>query len=259
MSFNCFGGIDMRRDLHLFADDTEIGQGCRMRVTLREEFSLMPQLFHLEIENLSESSAEMLANCREMAVRSNGSVLAVGDSIFCCPRWIDGRKVLAVSFSYGFRLWKAAVSLSLAAGMKISDTIREVLKASGTGIQLAGYTARDFALTRPQAFFGRACETLERLADSVDGKAGLTPAGVCVIGTGEQTPTVVMPEDGLLSEPIFLKDRVILKTGIVGWPLGTCVRFRWNGADYQGVMMSRMLDLDNAGGCWESQVEVLGG
>ena len=248
-----------KRDLHLYADDTEIGQGCRMKLILREEFSLMPQLFTMEIENLSESSAEMLANCREMTVRSNGSVLAVGDSIFCCPRWIDGRKVLAVSFSYGFRLWKAAVSLSLAAGMKISDTIREVLKASGTGIPMAGYTARDFALTRPQAFFGRACEALERLADSVDGRAGLTPAGVCVIGTEKVTPTVVMPEDGLLSEPIFLKDRVILKTGIVGWPLGTCVRFRWNGTDYQGVMMSRMLDLDNAGGSWESQVEVLGG
>ena len=250
---------DILRDLHLFADDTEIGQGCRMKLILREEFSLMPQLFTMEIENLSESSAEKLVNCREMAVRSNGSVLAVGDSIFCCPRWIDGRKVLAVSFSYGFRLWKASVSISLAAGMRISDTIREVLKASGTGIPMAGYTARDFALTRPQAFFGRACEALERLADSVDGRAGLTPAGVCVIGTGAQTPTVVMPEDGLLSEPIFLKDRVILKTGIVGWPLGTCVRFRWNGADYQGVMMSRMLDLDNAGGSWESQIEVLGG
>jgi len=249
----------MRRDLHLFADDTEIGQGCRMRLALREEFSLMPQLFHLEIENLSESSAEMLANCREMAVRSNGSVLATGDSIFCCPRWIDGRKIVSVSFSYGFRLWKASVSISLAAGMRISDTIREVLKASGTGIEMAGYTAKDFALTRPQAFFGRACEALERLADSVDGRVGLTPAGVCVIGTEEVTPTVVMPEEELLSEPIFLKDRVILKTGIVGWPLGTCVRFRWNGADYQGVMMSRMLDLDNAGGSWESQVEVLGG
>ena len=149
-SSRLFGVTDMSeilRDLHLFADDTEIGQGCRMRVTLREEFSLMPQLFHLEIENLSESSAELLSNCKEMAVRSNGSVLAAGDSIFCCPRWIDGRKILAVSFSYGFRLWKASVSLSLAAGMKISDTIREVLKASGTGIQLAGYTARDFALT----------------------------------------------------------------------------------------------------------------
>ena len=80
-----------------------------------------------------------------------------------------------------------------------------------------------------------------------------------MIGTEKVTPTVVMPEEELLSEPIFLKDRVILKTGIVGWPLGTCVRFRWNGADYQGVMMSRMLDLDNAGGSWESQIEVLGG
>ena len=165
--------------------------------------------------------------------------------------------MLAVSFSYGFRLWKAAVSLSLAAGMKISDTIREVLKASGTGIQMAGYTARDFALTRPQAFFGRACEALERLADSVDGRAGLTPAGVCVIGAGEQTPTVVMPEDGLLSEPIFLKDRVILKTGIVGWPLGTGVQFIWKGNAWNGVIVSRMMDLDNAEGPWESQLEVL--
>jgi len=249
----------MRRDLHLFADDTEIGQGCRMKVNIREEFSLMPQLFTMEIENLSEGSAELLSNCREMTVRSNGSVLAAGDSIFCYPRWIDGRKVVCVSFSYGFRLWKASVSLSLAAGMRISDTIREVLKASGTGIQLAGYTARDLALTRPQAFYGRACEALVMLADSVDAKAGLTPAGVCVIGMGEQTPTVVMPEEELLSEPIFLKDRVILKTGIVGWPLGTGVKFAWKGNIRKGIIVSRMMDLDNADGAWESQVEVLGG
>ena len=218
---------EILRDLHLFADDTEIGQGCRMRVRIREEFSLMPQLFTMEIENLSEGSAELLSNCREMTVRSKGSVLAAGDSIFCCPRWVDGRKVVCVSFSYGFRLWKASVSLSLAAGMRISDTIREVLTASGTGIQLAGYTARDFALTRPQAFYGRACESLVMLADSVDAKVGLTPAGVCVIWMGEPTPTVFVPEEGLLSEPIFLKDRVILKTDIVGWPLGTCVQFAW--------------------------------
>ena len=250
---------EIKRDLHLFADDIEIGQGCRMKLILREEFSLMPQLFQLQIENLSDASAELLANCREMAVRSNGSVLAAGDSIFCCPRWIDGRKMLAVSFSYGFRLWKASVSLSLAAGMRISETIREVLQASGTGIPMAGYTAEDFALTRPQAFFGRACEAIERLADSVDGKAGLTPAGVCVIGRREQEPTVVIPEEEMLSEPVFLKDRVILKTGIVGWPLGTCVRFMWKGSNYQGVLMSRMMDLDNGDGPWESQLEVLGG
>ena len=228
-----------------------------MKMTLREEFSLLPQLFTMEIENLSESSVEKLANCREMVVRSNGSVLAVGDSIFCCPRWIDGRKVLAVSFSYGFRLWKASVSMSLAAGMKISDTIRAVLQASGTEIPMAGYTARDFALTRPQAFFGRACEALERLADSVDGRVGLTPAGVCVIGTEKVTPTVVMPEEELLSEPIFLKDRVILRTGIVGWPLGTDVKFAWKGNIRNGVIVSRMMDLDNAEGPWESQLEVL--
>ena len=259
MSFNCFGGIDMRRDLHLFSDDMEIGQGCRMKVNIREEFSLMPQLFTMEIENLSDASVKLLANCREMAVRSNGSVLAMGDSIFCCPRWVDGRKVLAVSFSYGFRLWKASVSLSLAAGMKITDTIREVMKASGTGIPMAGYTARDFALSRPQAFFGRACEALERLADSVDGRIGLTPAGVCVIGTEKVTPTVMIPEEGLLSEPIFLKDRVILKTGIVGWPLGTCVQFTWKGNTWKGVIISRMLDLDNADGPWNSQMEVVYG
>ena len=251
--------MKIERDLHLLADDTEIGQGCRMRVALREEFSLMPQLFHLEIENLSESSAELLANCREMAVRSNGSVLAVGDSIFCCPRWIDGRKVLAVSFSYGFRLWRASVSLSLAAGMKISDTIQELLKAGGTGIQMAGYTAEDFSLTRPQAFFGRVCEALERLADSVGGRIGLTSAGVCVIGMREATPTVMMPEDELLSEPVFLKDRMILKTGIVGWPLGTCIQFSWKGNTRKGVIISRMLDVDNADGPWESQMEVIYG
>ena len=33
----------MRRDLHLFADDTEIGQGCLMRDALLDALSTLPE------------------------------------------------------------------------------------------------------------------------------------------------------------------------------------------------------------------------
>ena len=80
-----------------------------------------------------------------------------------------------------------------------------------------------------------------------------------MIGKDEVSPTVMIPEEGLLSEPVFLKDRVILKTGIVGWPLGTCVQFAWKGDTRKGIIVSRMMDLDNADGPWESQLEVIYG
>ncbi|MBQ6507310.1 MAG: hypothetical protein IJI08_08315, partial [Clostridia bacterium] len=56
------------RDLHVFADGREVAQSCRMRLTARENLSLLPQLFHLEIENLSASSSVLLPSARSVEV-----------------------------------------------------------------------------------------------------------------------------------------------------------------------------------------------
>ena len=251
------------RSLHVFADGREIAQSCRIRLSLIESMSLLPALCSLEIENLSDASAALLSAASIVEVYSSSlsshagsSILASGSILSVFPRIQSGRRILSVSFSPGMALWQSAVSLSLTGGMRVSDTIRAILAASGTGIRLSAFLAEDRPLSRPQAFFGRACDALRLLAESVQARICLTPAGLCVVDPSLQSPTLFLPEDALRSDPVFLHDRCILSTEAAGWPLGTCLQFNWKGSSYQGLLSARMLNLDNGDGPWQSQLEV---
>ncbi len=252
------------RGLRIFADGREIAQSCRIRLSLMENMSLLPALYSLEIENLSETSEALLSAASSVEVHSGetvssisgSSILASGSVLSVFPRIQSGRRILSVSFSPGWALWQSAVSLSLTGGMRVSDTIRAILTASGTGIQLSAFLAEDRRLSRPQAFFGRACDALHLLAESVRARICLTPAGLCVVDPSLQSPTLFLPEDAFRSDPVFLPGRCILSTDAAGWPLGTCLQFRWKGSSYQGLLSARMLNLDNGEGPWQSQLEV---
>ena len=275
------------RSLRVFADGREIAQSCRIRLSLMESMSLLPALYSLEIENLSEASEALFSAASIVEVHSGGadsssskspsanhsggvserssvspsshagsSILASGSFLSVFPRIRSGRRILSVSFSPGMALWQSAVSLSLTGGMRVSETIRAILAASDTGIQLSAFLAEDRFLSRPQAFFGRACDALRLLAESVRARICLTPAGLCVVDPSLQSPTLFLPEDALRSDPVFLPGRCILSTEAAGWPLGTCLRFRWKGTTHQGLLSARMLNLDNGDGPWQSQLEV---
>lgn len=246
------------RDLHVFADGREVARSCRMSLIARENLSLLPQLFDLSIENLSESSGMCIASARWLEVRSGDSILAAGSPVSHYSRLMFGHHLFSVTFSPGMRLWQSSVSLSLSAGMSVSESIRSVLTASGTGVPLAAFSATDAVLSRPQVFFGRTCDALCRLAAMVGADAYLSPAGLCVIDSSLETaPTLILSEEDLTSDPVFHPDRYILSTVPKGWPLGTVVRFTWQGQSYQGLLISRMLSLDNVEGPWLSQLEVV--
>ena len=252
-----------------------------------ESMSLLPALYSLEIENLSEASEALLSAASIVEIHSgstdgsssksysinssrgvperasaslsghaDSSILASGSVLSVFPRIQSGRRILSVSFSPGWPLWQSAVSLSLTGGMRVSDTIRAILAASGTGVRLSAFLAEDRSLSRPQSFFGRACDALRLLAESVRARICLTPAGLCVVDPSLQSPTLFLPEDALRSDPVFLPGRCILSTDAVGWPLGTCLQFKWKGNSYKGLLSARMLNLDNGEGPWQSQLEV---
>lgn len=245
------------RSLRLFSDGREIGQSCRMRLSLTETVSLLPQLYSLEIENLSASSETLLTASSSLEVRSGDSVLVAGALLSACPRNRSGRRILSVSFSPGMALWQSAISLSLTGGLRVSDTLRAVLAASGTGIPLATFLAEERVFSRSQAFFGRTCDALRLLADSVGAMAWLATAGLCAVNPALQSPTLFLPESSLRADPIFLPDRYLLSVQAAGWPLGASLQFTWQGRTYQGMLSRRLLNLDNADGPWQSQLEVV--
>lgn len=245
------------RDLHLFADGREIAAGCPLRLEARESLTLRPALHHLEIRDLPPSPEALLARAKRVELRSGPSVLAFGEPLDCLTRTVAGRRITSLVFSPGLSLWTASLSLSLAAGMKVSDSLRAVLAACGAGVPLAAFAAEDRTLPRPQAFFGRACDALTTLAETADADVFLSPAGVCVSGRSPRDPVLILPEAALLCDPIPAGNRLIFSTSLLGWPLGAFVRISRGGRAWTGRLVSRLLQADNRDGPWRSELEMV--
>jgi len=91
---------------------------------------------------------------------------------------LSGGTETLVAIAPGLKLWEAPVSVSVEAGVAVSETVRRLLGASGTGIQLLSFPGEDPVTTRGQAFYGRAAECIEEAL----GKAG---AGCCLVPSGQ--------------------------------------------------------------------------
>ena len=246
----------LTRDLHLWTGGREHARGCRMLLRSRETLSLAPQLFRLEIFDLPDSSSALLSSSPSLEVRSAGSILAAGEILDAVTRTESGRKITAVSFSPGLSFRQASVSLSVPAGMTVSETIRSVLKASGTAVSLAAFHAEDRRLSRPQAFFGSACAAVSVPAAAVRADAFLSAAGLCVLDRSPAAPSLVIPRESLTQAPVHTADSVILSTAVTGWPLGARVRYTWQGADREGRLISRLIHADSVAGPWKSELEL---
>ena len=270
------------RDLHLFADDREIGQGCPMTLIARETLTLRPALHRLEIRNLSDSAAALLAAARYLEFRSGASVLAFGEPVDVLTHPVSGTRsgpsssaapsarseavastssaapfrLTEIVFSPGLTLWRSTVSLSMAAGLSVRDTARALLTASGAGVPLASCPTVGPALTRPQAFFGRTCDALTLLAETAEADAHLTAAGLCLSSRSRQEPSLLIPESALLTAPIQTGNRMLLTTAMLGWPLGAFARITWQGSAHTGRLVSRLIQADNREGPWQSQLEL---
>ena len=253
------------RDLHLFLDGREAAQGCHMFLTAHEFLTLRPALHSLLIYDLSDSSAALLSGARRVELRSGNSVLAFGDPAEVYTCLLSGRQVTSLVFSPGLSLWQSSVSLSLATGMTVSASVRALLSAAAdlpSPVSLAAFTAEDYTFTRPQAFFGRTCDALASLAETVNADAFLSSAGLCVSGrhpAASAPPTIVLPESDLLAAPRPAgSDSLILTTRVAGWPLGSILQTSVNSKNCKGRLVSRLIRADNRDGPWKSELELIG-
>ena len=244
------------RDLRLYVNGTEAAQGCHMHLFAQDRLSLLPGTQALQIYDLSDSTAALLAGSPFLEVRCDDSVLASGRVSTVITRPDGGQCCTQVDFSSDEAFRTAPVSLTVASGMTASATIRCLLSSSGTEVPLAAFTAKDMCFLRPQSFFGRACDAITTLADTVGADAFLSPAGLCVVSRSPGAASLILPENMLLSEPVPVRDRVILSTVMVGWPMGSAVEYRWNGVKKTGRLVSRMIEADNDAGPWKSYLEL---
>ena len=246
---------DLSRELTIKADDFPVTGFNHVRLTGTDGVGLEPMPFTLRLWNLSDSDYFLLSAAKRISVRHEDSVLAAGDISDVCKRSVPEGTVTAIVFSAGLHLWEAPVSLSVEAGVSVSETVRRILSASGTGIPLLSFPGEDPVRTRGQVFFGRAAECAAEALSAAGARGYLTDAGLCVVPSSGLPVSMALTEADLIDAPVRTPGGLlILRTKPTGWPLGKRVAVSWKGERYEGLVIDRSVDADNMEGNWQSEL-----
>ena len=238
------------RSLTVAVDDETVAEGCRIHLQARSAMILCPCLCQAEILNLSDSSFHRLLNGQTVSVSYGISQLSFGEITDVIQRQLNHDSMTVVSFAPGLSLWEAPVSLSVPAGLSVSNTILQILAATGNGYQLISYTGDDPYFSRGQTFHGRAADAIFAVLSA----AGLsdavywTPKGICVRSDPEETVTI--PE--LLEPPKRTAGGYVFSVQPSGWNAGQAVRF----GEITGLIREIAMDLDNVSGPWTMELLV---
>lgn len=168
---------DLSRTLTVLADGDPVAGFTRARLTGTDAVGLFPMPFRLRLWNLPDKNP--LTAAKEISVLHDGSVLASGTVSDVFRRAVPEGTVTEVLFSAGLRLWEAPVSLSVEAGVTVSETVRRVLTASGTGIPLLSFPGEDRSVpgARPSPA-GRRSASCPPCPRRVPGPASRPPVSV---------------------------------------------------------------------------------
>ena len=246
---------DFSRELSVFADGGEVTGFSHVRLTGRDCIGLFPMPFTLRLWNLPDSGMQQLAAAKEIAVLREDSILVAGQTADVCRMTGSEGAVTEVVFSAGLRLWEAPVSLSVEAGVSVSETVRRILEASGTGIPLLSFPGENPVRTRGQAFFGRAAECIASALSGTGARGCLVPSGLCVIPSSGLPVSMELSETDLKDAPVRTGDGcLLLRTGVTGWPLGKTVSVQWQGNTTEGLVVERRVDADNMEGNWQAEL-----
>ena len=246
--------VDCR--LTVLADGEPFASENRFRLSGTMRIGLFPSLFLLQCWNLSDSDVFRLQNTKELSVMREDSCLAFGRVSDVFTETVPEGTVTTAVFSFGLDLWEAPVSLSVEAGASVSETVRRILSASGTGIRLLSFPGRDPVFFRGQAFRGRAAECVTEALSTAGAEGYLVPAGLCVIPAEPLPVTLHLGERDLTDRPVFADGgrKTILKMTVTGFQPGEEMTLAWEGKTYSGLILEWITEADTGAGIRNTQL-----
>ena len=259
-----------KRDFHVLLNDEPFTQGTGFRLIGRVDLNLYPDLFILQCRNLPKEAIFQLQNARQISVLSSGSrlesrqissfynasCLASGRISDVYTQTIPQGTVTIAAFSLGLDLWNAEVSVSCSAGTSISDDVRALLEASGTGIQLLSFPGEDSQPLRGRAYVGKASDAIASALSQAGARGFLTPAGLQVIPRDPLPASLHLSADDLTDRPVFADSgrKMMLSTNVVGFQPGDAMTLSFEGTITKGLITSRLVDADSYAGPWKTEL-----
>lgn len=246
---------NLNRSLVILADGQPITGYRHARLTGSDALGLVPTFFTLRIWNLSDSDLNLLLSSGQLTVLHEDSALAFGTICDLYRETVPEGKLTTIVLSAALPLWEAPINYSVAAGETVSETVRWLLDASGTGISLLSFPGTDPVRSRTQVFFGRAAECITDALSAASARCCLTPSGLCVIPAEGLPVSMTLTEKDLLEAPARTgSGRLVLRTAVTGWPLGKTVSVNWKGLTWTGLVTERSVDADNLEGNWQAGI-----
>ena len=248
----------MNRALSVLCDNQVFAPGCRFHLSGKTGIGLFPSLFLLQCWNLSDTEVFRLRNTRELSVYRDDSCLAFGRVSDVFRETVPEGTITTVAFSLGLDLWESHVSLSIPAGLTVSETVRLLLEASGTGIQLLSFPGSDPAFSRGQAFCGKTADCISSVLSAASARGYLVPAGLCVVPAVPLEPTLHLGKTDLADLPMLADGgrKLILSATVTGFQPGEEMTLEADGHFWSGLILERMVEADTAAGEWKTQLLV---
>ena len=253
----------INRSLSVTLDGELLSFSGRMRLRGKDELSLFPALFTLDLWNLPEEMVLRLSRCRNIAVSHMDACLVSG-RVWDVFRHTDQDGVLTtVAISLGLELWESVVSLIVPVGTTLSETVRQILAASGTGICLLADPDDNPVSARPQSFFGRASECIATVLSAISAREMLTPSGLMIVLPDGLTEAVYISEADLTDVAAFTGGSqhgspklMILQAAVSGWRPGQTVEVEYKEIRARGIVTERSVDADTGYGAWKCELLV---
>ena len=244
------------RQLKVFCDGKSFAIGTRFHLSGKVSIGLYPSLFLLDAWNLQEQDYLKLSNTKALAVYREDSCLAFGRVSDVFRRTAPEGTITSAAFSLGLDLWESQVSLSIEAGVSMSETVRRLLAASDTGISLLSLPGEDPVCPRPQAFLGRVADCIPAILSTASARAYLVPAGLCVIPADSLPATLHLTALDLTDRPAYADRgrKLILSTSVTGFQPGEELTLDYGGKIASGIILERMVDADTSSGPWSTQL-----
>ena len=209
------------RTLTVLVDGEEIAGLPHVRLTARYRQSLYPYPFFLRIWNASETVYHRLERAKTILVLHGETVLAAGNFVDVTREVVDEGSLITVTFALGFHFWNSWVSLSVEAGATAGNTVRQLLSAAGSDMQLLTEPgnltegtvllldrrpdtrtvplsgSRNAVFSRPQTFFGRLPEAIADVLSACGVRPYLVPAGIALKKADEPEREALMDLDSV--------------------------------------------------------------
>ena len=251
----------INRTLTVTADGEPLSFSGRIRLRGKDDLSLFPSLFTLEMWNLPEALYLRLFRAREIAVSHEGACLVSGRIRDVFRQGTEAGILTSVSVSLGLELWEAPVSVSVPSGSSVSGAVRAILSASGTGIPLLSFPDPDPVSSRGRVFFGRASECIAEALSDASCRPMLTPSGLMAVPASGPLEAVRVTAADLTDAPVFIGgvNRIgprgmILSVAVSGWRPGQTAELDTPGVHARGIVTGRSVDADTGDGAWKCEM-----